>query len=370
MWNWQQKDWPKFSYNKEALSSKEQEFLHNAGILFGAYKHLSKENREFLKVELISNEALKTSEIEGEYLDRDSLQSSIRRHFSLDTDGRKIPPKERGIADLMFELYNTYSEKLGHETLYNWHKVLFGSWSDLEYVGCYRKGSEPMRIVSGPLHDPKTHFEAPDSEVVQAEMGGFIGWFNNTAPNSREPMPLLARAAITHLYFESIHPFEDGNGRIGRALAEKALAQGIGQPTMIAISTIINRNKKAYYEALESANKSLEITGWLEYFADTILAALSYTQSNIEFLIEKTKFFDRLKGKLNDRQEKCLLRIFNQGPDGFEGGLSAENYISITRSTRPTATRDLSDLVKKNALFKKGRLKSTRYYLSFVNIET
>lgn len=160
---------------------------------------------------------------------------------------------------------------------------------------------------------------------------------------------------------------EDGNGRIGRAIAEKALAQCLGQPTLIAIAHMIERNKKAYYSALEQANKNNEITAWLIYFADTVLSAQSYTQVRLEFLIDKAKLFDRLRGQLNVRQEKVLSRMFREGPEGFIGGLNAEKYLSITGTTRPTATRDLQDLVIKGALTKTGEHKHTRYHL---NIES
>lgn len=362
MWAWQDGNWPKFSFEKEALKVQEQELYHQAGILFGTYKHLGEEDSNLLKVELISNEALFTSEIEGEYLDRDSLQSCIRKQFGLSTDARKIPAKERGISNLMLDLHTSYSEELTHEYLYNWHKLIFEGWFDPEYVGKYRDGNEPMQIISGRLDEPKVHYEAPPSKQIHKEMGQFINWFNNSNASDQ----IIVRAGIAHLYFELIHPFEDGNGRIGRALVEKALSQGFKAPLLTSLSTIINKDKKEYYSALESANKSLDISQWLSYFADTIHKSISYTKNSVEFLISKTKFFEQFRNSLNQRQEKCLVRFFNEGPEGFKGGLSAENYISITKSTRPTATRDLSDLVSKGALIKKGELKSTRYFINLL----
>ena len=171
----------------------------------------------------------------------------------------------------------------------------------------------------------------------------------------------MLRAGIAHLYFVSIHPFEDGNGRIGRALAEKALAQCLGQPTLIAIAYTIERNKKAYYTALEQANSRNEITPWLTYFATLVLDAQRYTATWIEFLINKAKLYDRLRGQLNPRQEKVLTGLFREGPEGFIGGLSAEKYIGITGAPRATATRDLQDLVGKGALLRCGERKYTRY---------
>lgn len=343
---------------------REQDFLHGSGLLFGAYKHLDWENKDKLKIEIISNEALKTSEIEGEYLDRDSLQSSIRRHFGLQIQKRKIKQSGTGITDIMVDLYNTCEDPLSREMLYDWHYMLTCEREDLQDIGRYRTGKEPMEVVSGPLHRQKVHFEAPPASQVKKEMNRFVRWFNRTAPGGRSPLPALTRAGIAHLYFECIHPFEDGNGRIGRVLSEKVLAQACGEPTLIALATIIERDKKAYYGALERANKKNEITQWLVYFADMTLEALRYTQTYIKFLIEKTKLFESLRGKINSRQKKCLLRMFKEGPDGFTGGLSAKNYISITKATRPTATRDLADLVAKGALLKTGERRSTRYILN------
>lgn len=363
IWNWQRSDWPRFTYDSKVLETAEQTFLHNSGVLFGAYRHLTENNQSQLKIELISTEALKTSEIEGEYLDRNSLQSSIRQHFGLGKSRQQMRTAETGIADLMMDLYKNYNKKLSHQMLYRWHSMLTTGRTDLKDRGRYRSFKEPMQVISGPLHRPKVHFEAPPSSRVKTEMNNFIKWFCSTAPGDKMPLPILARAGIAHLYFECIHPFEDGNGRIGRVLSEKVLAQGVGQPTLIALSTIINKNKKNYYKALEQANKNMEITSWLQYFSDVVQKALDYTKNYIDFLISKTKLFDRLEDQINIRQKKCLLKMFERGPDGFVGGLSAENYIKMTRTTRPTATRDLGDLVAKGALIRVGERKSTRYFL-------
>ncbi|NTU56507.1 MAG: Fic family protein, partial [Anaerolineales bacterium] len=309
-------------------------------------------------------EALKTSEIEGEYLDRDSLQSSICRQFGLNTDNRKISPAEQGIAEVMVDLYRGFEAPLSHAMLFEWHKMLTNGRRDLKDIGRYRTHSEPMQIVSGAIYAPKVHFEAPPSSQMMLEMERFIAWFNDSAPKGKKLLPALLRAGIAHLYFVSIHPFEDGNGRIGRAIAEKALAQCLGQPTLIAIAYTIERNKKAYYEALERANRRNEITDWLIYFADMVITAQGYTQTWVEFLIKKAKLHDRLRDRLNPRQEKALDRMFREGPEGFTGGLSAEKYISITGASRATATRDLQDLVGKGALVRTGERKHTRYHLN------
>jgi Fic family protein len=198
---------------------------------------------------------------------------------------------------------------------------------------------------------------------VKLDMDGFVRWFGDTAPGGKAPVQALARAGIAHLYFVSIHPFEDGNGRIGRALAEKALAQCLGQPTLIALAYTIERNKRAYYSALEQANHGNEITAWLRYFAETVLEAEACTVHRIEFLIAKTKFYDRFRDMFNERQKKVIARLFQEGPDGFVGGLSAEKYIRLTETSRATATRDLAELVTWQALKRTGQLKGTRYHL-------
>jgi len=172
------------------------------------------------------------------------------------------------------------------------------------------------------------------------------------------------RAGIAHLYFVSIHPFEDGNGRIGRALAEKSLAQALGQPSLIALATTIERKRNDYYAALARHNKETEIIGWLTYFANTILEAQNNTIRRVDFHVAKAKFYAKHRGTLNDRQEKVIARIFREGIDGFKGGLSAENYTSITATSRATATRDLQDLVEKGALTRTGELRHTGYHLN------
>ena len=366
-WNWQQDDWPRFRLDKSALEEKEAKFLLHGGLLLGALLHIRDDDKSALTVDLISNEALKTSEIEGEYLNRESVQSSIRRNFGLDTDTRRISPAEQGIADMMMDLYRSFAEPLTHETMFRWHGMLTAGRRDLKNIGAYRTDNAPMQIISGPIGDPKIHFEAPPSAAMEKEMEGFVNWFNDTAPHGNTALPALTRAGIAHLYFLTIHPFEDGNGRIARALAEKALSQVLGQPTLIALSQTIQKNKKSYYEVLHRSSGENEITAWLVYFADIVLQAQETTQRMIDFLIQKTKLYDRVKSQLNERQEKALARIFREGVEGFKGGLSAENYISITGAARATATRDLQGLVDKGVLIRTGALKSTRYHL---NIDT
>ena len=362
-WNWQQEDWPQFRFDSAKLDTLEAEFLRQSGVFIGAVKHVSDDDRQQLTVELMRDEAFNTSEIEGEILNRDSLQSSIRRNFGLTTDNRKIPPAEQGIAQMMVELYRQFDKPLSNELLFHWHELLMNGRRDIKDVGSYRTHDSAMQVVSGPLHSPKVHFEAPPSKSIPEEMKRFMQWFAHTAPGGKSPLPILTRAGIAHLYFVCVHPFEDGNGRVGRAVAEKVISEGLGQATLIALSQTINRARRNYYETLESSNKHNEITAWLVYFAQTVIQAQAQAQSMVDFIIAKMKFYDRLRGQLNERQDKAIARMMREGPDGFKGGLSAEKYISITGTSRATATRDLQDLVEKKALVRVGSLKSTRYHL-------
>lgn len=366
-WNWQLKDWPRFTYDSDKLRKFESDFLYSSGTAFGAYKHLNKQDQETLTVELISDEAFKTSEIEGEILNRDSLQSSIRRNFGLTSDRRKIPPTEKGISDVMVDLYKNFADKLTHSSLFEWHKMVTNGRYDLKNIGSYRAHADAMQIISGNIDKPKIHFEAPPSKVVKKEMNQFVNWFNDSAESGKNPLPPLIRAGIVHSYFVTIHPFEDGNGRMARALAIKALSQSLRQPILTSLSTVIQKNKRKYYDALQTANKNNNITKWLEYFSQTFLESQNHTQRSIEFLIQKAKIYESLRDRLNERQEKVLARMFSDGLEGFKDGLRAENYIKITKTSQPTATRDLQDLVEKKALTKTGTLKKTRYFLNIKN---
>lgn len=363
-WNWQQPDWPLFKWEEGALTDLETRFTHMAGMLLGAVKHVGDDEKSGLVVELISTEAVKTSEIEGEILDRDSVQSSLRRNFGLGGDDRRVSPAERGIAEMMVDLYRTFAEPLSHQKLYSWHRLLMSGRQDLADIGGYRTHVEPMQVVSGAVYKPTIHFEAPPSSEMQAEMGRFIDWFNDCGPDGARPLPALTRAGLAHLYFVSIHPFEDGNGRIGRAISEMALSQSLRQPVLLALSQTIQSGRKTYYDMLEASNKTMDVTTWLEYFAATILQAQDYALRLVDFLIAKTRLYDGLRGQLNKRQEKALARMFREGLEGFKGGLSAENYITITGTSSATATRDLTDLVEKGALKRTGERRYTRYWLN------
>jgi Fic family protein len=361
--NWEEPGWPVFTYDPTTLKLLEAEFLLRSGEFIGAFKHVSQGDQDNLRIELISDEALKTSEIEGEILNRESVQSSLRYQFGLSDEQDGVPAAERGIAQMMVDLYLNFSKPLTDQAMFGWHSMLMGGDRTIKTIGAYRTHLEPMQIVAGAIGQRKVYFEAPPSARMANEMAAFVQWFNDTAPGGPRPLPAITRSAIAHLYFVSIHPFEDGNGRIARALAEKSLAQNLGQPTLIALAYTIQRKRKAYYEALELNNKSMEIADWLLYFGNTVLEAQENTNKRVDFYIAKTKFYERLRGQFNVRQEQAIARMFKEGIDGFKGGLSAENYISITKAPRATATRDLQDLVAKGAFTRTGVLRHTRYHL-------
>ena len=363
-WNWQFDEWPEFRYAATALAAREAAFLKNTGVVVGSTRHLHDDERLDLVIELISTEALKTSEIEGEVLDRASVQSSLRRQFGLQVDARRVEPAERGIAEMLCDVYREFAAPLSDTTLFDWHRMLMQGRIDLRRIGAYREHAKPMMIISGPIQRPRVHFEAPPSAQVAGEMRRFCDWFNSTAPEGPSPLPALTRAGLAHLRFESIHPFEDGNGRIGRAIAEKALAQSAGQPTLTALSLTLYRQRTSYYRELEQASTSLEVAVWLDWFADRVLEAQAHTLEWLEFLIAKTRLLDRLRGRLNARQEKALLRVLREGPEGFKGGLTAGKYVSITGASAATARRDLAELVTLGALVRTGERRGARYGLS------
>ena len=363
-WNWEQADWPHFTFDSAVLEPLEHQFLRQSGEFMGVFRHVGPDDRNALRIELISDEAVKTSAIEGEILNRDSVQSSLRHQFGLGPERGNIPPAERGIATMMADLYDHFADPLTDNTMFAWHSMLLSGDRSIKTIGGYRAHDDPMQVVSGPIGRRKVHFEAPPSTVVPSQMQRFITWFDDTAPRGSAPLPALTRAGLAHLYFVCIHPFEDGNGRIGRAVAEKSLAQHLGHPTLIALAYTIERKRKDYYAALERNNKEMEVTAWLSYFARTVLDAQTTTIERVDFYVAKAKFYERTRGQLNGRQARVIARMFEEGIDGFKGGLSAENYITITGTSRATATRDLQDLVEKGALSRTGELRHTRYRLS------
>ena len=364
-YNWQQTDWPEFKYDVSQVQDILFTFAEKTGHVSGILKSLPDSTQTEAIIDLMVSEAVKTSAIEGKHLNRSDVMSSIRHNLGLSTDPQRVVDQyARGAADLMVDVRKTYREPLSEQKLLEWHKMILSSSRQVT-VGAWREHKEPMQIISGPVGKWKVHFEAPPSEKVPGEMARFINWFNITTPGEKQEIknPML-RSAIAHLYFESIHPFEDGNGRIGRAISEKALSQGLGRPVLLSLSETIEADRKTYYKTLKTAQRSIEVTAWIVYFSNTVLEAQSRAEEGIDFILKKTKFFDQFKDRLNKRQMKVIRRMLDEGPKGFEGGMSAKKYIAITRTSKATATRDLQYLSEIGVLKQTGGGRSVRYHLS------
>ena len=366
-YNWQRTDWPEFKYDVSQVQDILFTFAEKTGHVSGMLKGLPDSTQTEAIIDLMVSEAVKTSEIEGEYLSRSNVMSSIRHNLGLSTDKEQIADQyAKGAADLMVDVRNTYREPLSKKKLFDWQKMILSGPRRVT-VGAWRTHEEPMQIISDPVGKWKVHFEAPPSEKVPAGMRRFINWFNKTTPGEKDEIQnQILRSAIAHLYFESIHPFEDGNGRIGRAISEKALSQGLGRPVLLSLSEAIEADRKTYYKALKTAQRSNEVTAWIVYFSNTLLEAQSRAEESIDFVLKKTKFFGQFKEQLNKRQMKVIRRMLDEGPKGFKGGMSAKKYIAITRTSKATATRDLHYLSEIGALIQTGGGRSTRYHLSLL----
>ena len=368
MYNWQYKDWPHFKYTLSGIEEPLFDFATETGHVSGILKAVPTASQIEAILDTMVSEAMKTSEIEGEYLSRPDVVSSIRNHMGLNKTHDNIKDKRaKGAGELMVAVRNTFAEPLTEAMLFGWHKLLLGHNKKASIViGGWRKHKEPMQVVSGAIIGKEIiHFEAPPSSSVAAEMQLFIDWFNSTAPNSKKAIKKApVRAAIAHLYFESIHPFQDGNGRIGRAIAEKALSQTLGRPVLLSLSQTIEADKKSYYASLEKAQRNLEITKWIKYFVQVVLDAQIQAKERIDFTLKKAKYFDQFKAQCNERQLKVIKKMFAVGSEGFEGGMSPKKYMSITKTSKATATRDLQLLAEVGAMLVEGGGRSTRYHLA------
>ncbi len=366
-YNWQQSDWTQFTFMQGTAEDELLAFSEKVGRVSGILEGLPEETRQEVIVDIILAEAIKTSEIEGEYPSRKDVLSSIRKNLGLHTSQEYIKDKSAaGLGELMIDVRKTFKEPLTEEKLFAWHRMLLGEDKNIK-VGQWRTHEDPMQVVSGAMGKTRVHYEAPPSSRVPSEMEKFIRWFNETAPGGRKEIKKApVRSAIAHLYFETIHPFEDGNGRIGRAIAEKALSQTIGRPVMLSLSRTIEANKKAYYTALEKAQQSNEITPWVLYFIRTTLDAQIEAENQIEFTLKKAKFFDRFKDQLNERQMMVIRRMLEEGVRGFKGGMNARKYIGITKTSKATATRDMQELLEIGVFILAGKAggRSTSYQVN------
>jgi Fic family protein len=365
IYNWQKPEWPNFTYSLEKVEDLLFDFMSRTGQLDGYLEGLDREEQLEAIIQTMVAEAIKSSEIEGEYLEREDVKSSVRNNLGLNVPNEVVSDKRAtGMAALLTDVRATFSEPLTQEKLFAWHSSLMMGAKNV-LVGNWRTHKEPMQVISGAMGKQKVHFEAPPSDAVPNEMEQFLQWFNESSPSGKHPIkkPII-RSAIAHLYFESIHPFEDGNGRLGRCISEKALSQYVNRPILMSLSRGIEADKKAYYHHLEKAQKSNDITEWISYFVKTVLIAQEQTTQEVAFTLKKARFFDRFNEQLNERQLRAVQRMLEEGPKGFEGGMNARKYIGITKTSKATATRDLQDLVGKGIFIPTGGGRSTRYELA------
>lgn len=368
-YNWQHKGWPDFTYNLSGIEERLFLFSEKTGMVSGMLNALPETVKTEAIIELMVAEAVKTSEIEGEFLSRRDVMSSIKNNLGLNTPKEKVADKRaKGIGMLMADIRETYTDALTQADLFRWHNMLMAYNPKID-SGKWRTHTVPMQVISGAIGKETVHYEAPPSKRVPKEMSGFIRWFNDSVPGGKKEIKkALVRSAIAHLYFESIHPFEDGNGRIGRAISEKALSQGIGRPVVLSLSGTIEKHKQDYYNALKKAQRTMNITEWVSYFVDVAIAAQQSAEDLVTFSLKKVRFFDKYKNDLNERQFKVIKKMLDAGPAGFEGGMNAGKYSSMTKVSKATATRDLQDLLQKGAIIYLGESggRSTKYqvYLS------
>lgn len=348
---WQHKKWPHFEYK---ISPEIQNILYQyamaASSLSASLNALPKDLQDDARIDVMVSEAINTSRIEGENIDPEDVRSSIKNQLGLfEVEPELIKdPRAAGIARLMINVEENYSQPLTKEELFSWHSMIFSGpfRLDASKIGTWRTGKEPMQIVSGPIGRETVHFQAPPSSRVPKEMEKFVTWFNETHPTGKTPIAGPVRSAIAHLYFESIHPFEDGNGRIGRALSEKALLQELQSRFEFSLSTRIQNHKKEYYQQLSvTSSGDLDITAWIEYFVRTIYDAALDSKKKISEVVQKARFWKKYASKLNERQSKVCARMLEEGVDGFEGGINAQKYMKIAHCSKATATRDLAELL-------------------------
>jgi Fic family protein len=367
-WIWQQSDWPDFRYDKHALEHRELEFRLNSERLAGSFDALPMASQEDATIDLMLSEAIKTSAIEGEDLDRESVRSSLLSLITSDTLPDNSDQKADGAALLLVDVRKNWQTSLSHDLLGKWQSMAIPEQRYTPILrGAYRNDPSPMQIVSGPYGREKVHYEAPPATQVPDEMVKLIEWYNQTSPLSGDKtIPGIARAGIAHLWFEVIHPFDDGNGRVGRAIADHALSQSLGYPTTACLATAIEGDKKNYYLQLEKASRgSLDVNVWLDYFADRVIKAQEIAREEMDFVLAKTRFYEACGDQLNDRQARMVSRVFAEGRKGFEGGITTKKYEAITKCPNRTASRDLSDLVAKGILIPlPGGGRTTRYELA------
>ena len=358
------KDWPQFNWSHERIADQLAAVSRHQGRLIGRMEALGFQLRAEAVLQSLTEEVIKSSEIEGETLDKDQVRSSIARRLGLDIGA--LAPVDRnveGIVEMMLDATQGYDQPLTEERLFGWQAAIFPSGHSgmtKIIVGAWRSDqSGPMQVVSGPIGRERVHYEAPKADRLKSEMHAFLRWFN-TGP-SIDP---VLKAAVAHLWFVTIHPFEDGNGRIARAITDMALARSEESPRRFySMSAQVRAERNGYYDILEATQKGdLDITTWLQWFLACLDRAFDGADVTLASVLGKARFWETFANeKFNDRQRKVLNRIL----DGFEGNLTNSKWAALTKSSSDTALRDIDDLLKRGILIKdEGGGRSTSYSLA------
>ena len=363
MYLWEKPDWPAFTWDEKALAKPIAQVSREQGRLLGKMEALGFDLRNEAHLRTLTEDVLKSSEIEGEKLERDQVRSSIARRLGMDVGG--LIPADRdveGVVEMMMDATSNYQKPLTEERLFDWHAALFPTGRSGMHkirVGTWRDDSTgPMDVVSGAIGKEKVHYQAPPAERLSDEMAKFLTWFEG--PKDTDP---LLTAGLAHLWFVTIHPFDDGNGRIARAITDMALARSekTGQ-RFYSMSAQIRRERNDYYNTLEATQKgALDVTRWQTWFIDCLHRAIDGAQETLGAVLFKAQFWERFaKEPLNERQIKVLNRLL----DGFEGKLTTSKWAKLAKCSQDTAYRDILDLVERGAMQKDpGGGRSTSYSL-------
>jgi len=368
MYHWKSKNWPKFEYDASLVKDKVNDYTNKAYSIEGAVSQLPATDHDDAFVHLLVEEALNTSAIEGEKLNREEVRSSVARFLGLKEPERKgFFPKEKGIAAMLVDVRKSIKMPMSKTLLCHWHTLLLHGSEDY-YMRPITKGDyrdSPIDVIREDLYgDTEIIYKAPGENRydVESEMNMFVQWYNES--DCSGPV----KAAIAHLWFVAIHPFQDGNGRVGRAISEHALFQDFARPALFSMSSVINANRMEYYQQLRNTNTTLHIDEWIVWFVNLIKESQEKSLESVEFVLQKSKFWAVYGDvKLNERQEKVMRKIFSVGADGFvRYGLTNEKYRAITGAPSATTTRDLSSLVKSGLLYPSGEGKrGLRYFVNF-----
>lgn len=371
-WIWQQPDWPDFNWQAERLAPLLRECVQAQGQLMGMAGSVGDSLGAQTELDALLQNIVTSSAIEGEQLNVGSVRSSLARRLGLKfIDGDKVSQRSEGLAQLMLDATRRFAEPLTLERLLEWHQWLFPDQeADLTarsmHVGALR-GDEPMQVVSGRIDRPTVHFEAPPRQGLEQQLEQFLQWFE--ASQHQTTLDPMLRAGIAHFWFVTLHPFDDGNGRLTRTITDLALAQGEAQAIRFyAMSASILENRSGYYRILESSQKAtLDITEWLTWFLQTLLSSLQQAITRIESVLGKTRFWQaHRESELSAEQIKVLNRLLDGGERGFEHGISAGQYQAVAKVSKATATRHLAELLEKGCLQRlPGGGRSTRYQVNY-----